>query len=117
MGGMPQDTSGVDAVRAAGVAERSETEKQILRIEKKLREIEKLLGRKSSGETLDTLQEQKLSKEPELRAALDGLREQRDRETASTDSRTMQQRGLETVEDGTKARGHAASASPEFAKS
>lgn len=71
------------AAEGAGSVSRTPIEREILKVEKKLREVEKLSQKRDAGETLDVLQLQKIAKEDSLRKSLEELTEQREAEIAS----------------------------------
>jgi len=73
----------IEGALAAAPGLRTPVEREVLKVEKKLREVDKLLQRRDAGETLDVLQAQKLSKGDELRKTLEELREQLAVEIAS----------------------------------
>jgi len=65
------------APAVSGTIPMTPLQRDILKVEKKLREIEQLTRRRDAGEALDKLQDQKLVKEAELRSILGQLQQEK----------------------------------------
>lgn len=102
---MAQDMTSTEAAQTVSTSARTPIEKEILKIEKKLREVEKLTQRIEAGEALDALQSQKLTKEDELRTALEGFKEQRQLEIEAAAAQEISRKDPSPAEDAASGMG------------
>eukprot|EP00929_Paragymnodinium_shiwhaense_P009482 TRINITY_DN113664_c0_g1_i1.p1 TRINITY_DN113664_c0_g1~~TRINITY_DN113664_c0_g1_i1.p1 ORF type:complete len:460 (-),score=113.17 TRINITY_DN113664_c0_g1_i1:206-1585(-) len=88
----------------ASSTQRTLCEREILKVEKKLREIEKLKQRKDEGEELDSLQVEKINKGEDLKGQLAELQEQKEKEAAEAERKAEEEEAAQRAKEEEEAR-------------